>query len=76
MQMPERHKARVIKRAVKVDSIPVLAAAVEAKASCRRTAQARLIEAGESEARIEVVCACGEKMVIACEYGRRKQVPG
>ena len=32
--------------------------------------QARLIEAGETEAQIEVICTCGRKVRVRCTYAR------
>jgi hypothetical protein len=66
----ETRKARVIKKAVKVGTIPVLAESTPQAAGAKRQAQVRLTDDDGDRARIEVICPCGEKITILCEYDR------
>jgi hypothetical protein len=68
MKAKDKRKARVIKKAVKVGDIPVLAQSEPAQPGSARQAEVRLADEDGDRARIEVLCPCGEKITILCEY--------
>ncbi|MBU0756052.1 MAG: hypothetical protein KJ645_12990 [Planctomycetes bacterium] len=68
MKVTDIHRARVIKRATKVENIPILVEAGQAKGENRPQAKVRLIDGGVEGTKIEVYCPCGEKIVIICEF--------
>lgn len=51
-----------------MDNIPVLIEADREESGNKRRARVLLVQENEEGATIEVVCPCGEKIEIACQY--------
>lgn len=74
MSAKSRHKARVIRSDADIESIPVLVEPPEDQPTggSEPDPQVRIVHDGEQGATIEVVCSCGRKITIQCEYEARK----
>ena len=65
MKTSKKRKARIIKKAVKLGKIPVLVGTPPGK---EKRPEVRFFQPQEGGGRIEVLCPCGNKILIDCDF--------
>lgn len=64
----ERRMARVIRRGARLVDVPVLIGDCEPVVEQGEKVSARMVSREDGTSAIEVLCSCGKKIVIECEY--------
>lgn len=64
----ERRKARVIRKGARLVDVPVLIGDREQVAEQGEKVSARLVSREDGGSAIEVLCSCGKKIIIECDY--------
>jgi hypothetical protein len=68
MKSTDKNRVKILKQARNVKNIPVLVGIKQEPSGKEKQPLVRLIHTGEKDARIEVQCSCGKRILLECDY--------